>query len=289
MIRFELLEPADLAEACSLLSANKGNARIIAGGHGLLPLLKHRMLRPASIINIKGLHGLDEIKDAGSYISIGALATNGAVEAAPLISEQFPMLVELEHVLGDTQTRNWGTVVGNLCMGSPTSDLSPFLMALGASLKVRSVRGEREIPLEEFFVDFMKTALEADEIVTELKIPKPPARTGSAYHKERVRMTDSPIASGAAVITLDEGLGKVTAVRIILQAVCPTPLKATAAEQVMMGQAVSDELVSRAAQEAAEAACPISDIYGSAEYKKEMVKIVIHEVVTKAIARARTA
>jgi len=289
MIRFELLEPADLSEACSLLSANKGNAKIIAGGHGLLPLLKHRMLKPASIVNIKGLSGLDYIKDEGSYISIGALTTNGAVEASPLINEQFPMLTELEHVLGDTQTRNWGTVVGNLCMCSPTSDLAPSLTALGAILKVCSVRGEREIPLEEFFVDFMKTALEADEIVTELKIPKPPARTGGAYHKERVRMTDSPIASGAAVITLDEGLTRITAARVVLQAVCPTPLKAEAAEQVMIGQAVSDELVDRAAQEAAEAACPISDVYGSAEYKKEMVKVVIREVVTKAIERARTA
>jgi carbon-monoxide dehydrogenase medium subunit len=199
------------------------------------------------------------------------------------------MLAELEAVLGDIQTRNWGTIVGNLCMSSPTSDLAPPLIAIGTIVKVMSIRGEREITLEEFFVDYKKTALEPDEIVMEVLIPKPLPHTGGAYHKERVRATDLPIAAVAVVVTLDEELDTITAARIILQAVCPTPLRAREAEEKIIGKKIQDNIVNEAAIAAAQAARPISDVYGSAEYKREMVKVVTKQVVTQSIERAHRA
>lgn len=288
MVRFELLEPKNLSEACSLLAEHKERGKVIAGGQGLLPLLKHRQIKPKYLINIKSLPDLEYIDDGKNGLRIGALATNRAIELSTLVAKRHPMLVELERVVGDIQTRNWGTLVGNLCAASPTSDPAPALIALGATLKVISVRGEREVPLEEFFVEYLKTALEPDEIVTEIQIPNPPPYAGEAYHKERVRMTDSPIASVAAVIRLD-GSDTVAMARIVLQAVCPTPVRARGAENFMVGKKVEDKLIGEVAVLAEKAACPISDIYGSAEYKKEMVRVVTRQVVAEAIKRAKAA
>lgn len=288
MVRFELLEPKNLFEACSLLAEHKEKAKVIAGGQGLLPLLKHRQIAPKYLINIKNLPGLEYIDDAGSHLRIGTLTTNRAIEVSALIKQRYPMLAELERVVGDVQTRNWGTLVGNLCAASPTSDPAPALIALGATLRSVSVRGEREVPLEEFFVEYLKTALGPDEIVTEIQIPSPPPYTGGAYHKERVRMTDSPIASVAAVISLD-GSDTIAIARIVLQAVCPTPVRAREAESFIVGKKVDDKFIDEVAVLAEKAACPISDIYGSAEYKREMVKVVTKQVVTEAIKRAKAA
>ncbi|MFC1917066.1 FAD binding domain-containing protein [Chloroflexota bacterium] len=288
MIRFELLEPKSPVEACSLLSEYKDKAKIIAGGHGILPLLKHRTICPAYLINIKGLAELDYVKENGGSVLIGALTTNHAIEVSPLIKAKFPMLAGLERYLGDVQIRNWGTVVGNLCMSTPTSDLAPALIALGSSVIAKSTRGERKILLEEFFTDIMKTALEPDEMVTELQIPFPPPHSGSAYHKERVRMTDSPTAAVAVAVSLDEKREKVIAARIILQAVCPTPLRVKEAETLMVGKKITDISLELISEVAAVTACPISDIYGSAEYKKEMVKLVTGQLLQQALEQART-
>ena len=286
MIRFELLEPRNLSEACFLLAEHKGEAKIIAGGQGLLPLLKHRQVAPKYLINIKNLPGLEYIDGDGSSLRIGALTTNRAVELSALVKQRHPMLSELEKVVGDLQTRNWGTLVGNLCAASPTSDPAPALIALGATLKSVSNGGERKIPLEEFFVEYLKTVLEPDEIVTEIQIPGSPPYTGGAYYKERVRVTDSPIASVAAVISLD-GSDIVTLARIVFQAVCPIPVRAREAEKLLVGSKAEDGIVEETAFLAAKEACPISDVYGSAEYKRKMAEVVTRKVVKEAISRAK--
>lgn len=289
MVRFELLEPKNLSETCSLLAEYKGKAKIIAGGQGLLPLLKHRQIAPKFLINIKNLSGLEYIIDDRSSLRIGALTTNRAIEVSALIKQRHPMLADLERMVGDVQTRNWGTLVGNLCTATPTSDPAPALIALGATIKVLSIRGERVIPLEDFFIGYLLTALEHDEIVTEIQVPESPPHTGEAYYKERVRVTDSPIASVAAVVRLEKGRHNVTDARIVLQAVCPMPVRAIDAENFMVGKMVDDKLIDEVALLAEKAACPISDVYGSAEYKREMVKVVTKQVVMEAIKQAKTA
>jgi carbon-monoxide dehydrogenase medium subunit len=289
MVRFELLEPRNLTETCSLLAEYKEKAKIIAGGQGLLPLLKHRQIAPQYLINIKNLSGLEYIIGGRSNLRIGALTTNRAIEASALIKQRHPMLADLERMVGDVQTRNWGTLVGNLCAATPTSDPAPALIALGATIKALSTRGERTIPLEEFFIGYLVTALEPDEIVIEIQVPGSPPHTGEAYHKERVRRIDSPIASVAAVVRLDRGSHRVRDARIVLQSVCPTPVRAVEAENFMVGRMVDDRLVEEVALLTEKAACPISDVYGSAEYKREMVKVVTKQVVMEAIKQAKAA
>jgi CO/xanthine dehydrogenase FAD-binding subunit len=286
MIRFEILEPRDSLEAISLLAQYRENAKIIAGGQSLLPLLKHRQVVPDYLISIKGLPDLEYISDHDGRIRIGALVTNRAIEFSPLIKERYPMLADLEQMVGDVQTRNWGTLVGNLCAASPTSDLAPALIALGAKVRAVSLRGEREIPLENFFIDYLKTILEPDEIVTEVELLEMPACTGAAYYKERVRMTDSPVASVAAMISLDERTKLIRNAHIVLQAVCPTPRRAREAEKKLVGQKMNENVLHETAAAAAVEACPISDVYGSAEYKNEMVKVVTRRVVSDAIEEA---
>ena len=287
MVRFELLEPRDLSEVFSLLAEHREKAKLIAGGQGLLPLLKHRLIIPPYLINIKGLPGLEYINNGADNLRIGALATHRAIETSALVNERYPMLVELEQRLGCVQTRNWGTLVGNLCQASPTGDPAPALIALGAKVKAASVRGERWIPLDEFFVDYLRTALEPDEMVLEIQVPRLSPYTGGAYHKEAVRMTDSPIASVGAVVSLNEGLRVVSDARIVLQAVGLIPIRAREAEKVIIGERVQDNLLEEMARTAAKEACPISDIYGSAEYKREMVKVIAKQVVSQAIKRAQ--
>ncbi len=291
MIRFQVLKPKTIPEACTMLAENRGKARIIAGGHGILPFLKHNMIKPQFLVDINGIPGLDYIKETKEAILIGALTTNRSIQDSPIIKAKTPMLSDLEKFVGDVQTRNWGTVVGNICVSSPTSDLGPSLIALNASFNITGPKGKRTITVENFLVGYMKTALEPDEIVTEISIPMPAPHTGSVYQKERVRLTDSPIASGASAVTLDPRLKTVAAASIILQAVGPTPTRAKEAEQLLIGQKVTNGSITPAALESVTAAAvaaakPISDVYGSAEYKKAMIGLVVQSTVTEAVKRA---
>ncbi|MBI2861160.1 MAG: xanthine dehydrogenase family protein subunit M [Chloroflexi bacterium] len=288
MLRFEVLHPHDLADAFDMLTQHEGEAKIIAGGQGLMPVLKHRQLTPRQLVNIRNLSDLDYIVDGKDGLRIGALTTHQAVENSAIIKKRWPVLAEMEARLGDIQTRNWGTLVGNVCQASPTGDPAPVLLALGACLKVASNRGERLIALDDFFLDYQKTALKGVEIALEIQVPKQPARSGAAYHKESYRWTDSPIASVAAAVTLDER-DRVKGARIFMQAVCPAPIRARQAEDLLAGQQVNNGLLDQVAQATAGVACPISDVYGTAEYKMEMVKVITRQVVSQAIKQAQAA
>ena len=287
MVRFKLLEPEDLSEAISLLAEYRENVKIIAGGQGLLPLLKHRQIKPGYLMNIKGLAGLEYINDDDNSLRIGALTTHRTIQTSDLMKKKFPVITEMEERLGCVQTRNWGTLVGNLCSASPTGDPAPVLIALKARVKAACTRGERWIPLDSFFIGYQRTALELGEVVVELEIPILPSRTGAAYHKESMRWMDSPIASVAAVTSLDEELKAITDARILLQAVGLTPVRAKKAEKVVIGQNINDGLLEEMATVAATEACPISDVYGSEEYKRDMVRVAANGVVSKAVERAR--
>ncbi len=286
MVRFDVLEAENLLEASSLLAEHKDEARIIAGGQNLLVLLRHRQITPRYVISIKACSDMEYIKGDGEFLKLGALTTHRAVETSDLIRETLPMLVELEHNLGCIQTRNWGTIGGNLCQASPTNDLAPALIALRARCLVKSMRGERTLSFDDFFVDYQKTALRSDEILVEIQIPKPLPRTGGIYRKETVRFADPPIASVGVVVTLDER-GAVQNARILLQAVGVTPLRAREAEKAITGEKVQDKLLMTAANLAAKEARPISDVYGSAEYKREMIKVLTRHNIKEAIRRAQ--
>ena len=282
MVRSEVLEPKSLSEACSLLAEHREHAKILAGGQNLLVLLRQRRIKPRYLINIKGLSELEYIKDGGDTLKLGALTTHRALETSALVRERFPMLAELERELGPVQTKNWGTIGGNLCEASPVTDLSPAIIALRGSVKTASVKGERALSLDDFFVDYQKTCLEADELLVEIQLPKLLPRTGGVYRKESVRFADPPIASVAVVVQLGEG-GEVEKARIILQAVAITPVRAREAEKTIAGKKVENGLLDKAAELAA------GDAHTRSEYKREMIKVLTRDAIREAVVRATRA
>ncbi len=282
---FEYLEPVSVAEACSLLSERKEEAKILAGGQSLLPLLKHRLIAPRYIISIKGLSELEYITAGQDSIRIGTLTTHEAVETSPLIKERFPMLAWMETVLASTQIRNWGTLGGNLCHADPAGDPAPALIVLGAKVKATSVRGVREIPLADFFVDYLQSVLEPDEILTEIEVPYLAHHTGAAYVKEAVRFGDYPIVSAAAVVTLDNNIVKEA--RIALGAAGKTPIRVKETEKVLGGAKVTAEILEEIGTAVAEEIAPTSDVVASAEYKRELAKVITKKAVSQATEQAR--
>ena len=284
---FEFLSPKSLAEACSLLSEHKEEAKIMAGAQSLTPQLRLRVLAPGFIINIKNLAELDYIRKDGDSLRIGSVTSHRSVETSPLIKERFPMLVEMEQRVADVQIRNWGTLGGNLCHADPAGDPAPALIALGTKVRAASVRGEREIPLEELFIDFLTTTLEPDEILTQIEVPYLPPRTAGAYRKETIRATDFPIVSVAAVIGLEEGGEQVREARIVLGGVGNTPIRASEAEQVLIGAKAEGELLEEVGRVAARESSPITDVHGSEEYKRRIVRLMTKEMVNRALKRAQ--
>jgi carbon-monoxide dehydrogenase medium subunit len=275
LVRFDVLEPKTLAEAFSLLADYKDDAKIIAGGQNLLVLIKQRRVNPRYLINIKGLNELEYIKDCDDVLRIGALITHRTIELSSLIRARHNILSEMELELGDVQTRNWGTIGGSLCQASPSGDPAPVLIALGAKVRVASIHGERYIALDRFFTGYLMTALEPHEILLEI-------------HKEAVRKGDLAIASVAVVISLDNRGRTVSDARIVLQAVGPTPIRARQAEKIIIGEDIRQKKVlEEAALMAVKEASPISDVYGSEDYKRAMVRVATRCAVTNAIKRAQ--
>ncbi len=281
---FEYVEPANLTEACRLIADYGDRAKLIAGGQSLLPILKQRLIAPSYLISIKNLHELDYIRENGSDIEIGALTTHHSIETSPLIKEKFPMLADMEGSLGSIQIRNWGTIGGNLCHADPATDPGPALVALNARVKAASVRGKREIPMESFFVSYLETALQQDEILTAISIPYPPAHTGSSYVKESVRFGERAIASVAVSITMNGKKSKEA--RIVLGATGNTPVRAAAAEKIYnIGRNSGTEEAAGAAAEEAE---PRSDMEGTREYKKQIIRVITEKALSQAAMRAQS-
>lgn len=286
MVAFELLEPTSLSETCSLLAKHKGKAKIIAGGQTLLVLLRHRLISQQYIINIKGLSDLDYITEAEDGLAIGALTTHRAIETSAVIRSSYPMLSEMERSLASVQVRNWGTIGGNLSHADPAGDPAAPLIALRAKVTATSTRGSREIPLEDFFVDYFETALESDEILTEIKLPRLASSTGGAYSKESVRHGDAALAGVAAVVSLNGNL-EVKDARIVLSGVGSTPLVAKEAQKAMVGKTVKHDLLEEIATIAAGEAKPTTDTQGSVELRRQLVKVLTKQVVSQAISRAQ--
>lgn len=280
---FEYVEPASLEHACRLISEYKDQAKIIAGGQSLLTILKQRLISPAYLISIKNLRELEYIRENSAGIEIGALTTHHAIETSPLVKEKLPMLVDMENSLGSIQIRNWGTIGGNLCHADPSTDPGPALVALKARVKAASIRGTREMPVESFFVSYLETALEPDEILMEIAIPYPPPHTGFSFVKESARFGERAIASVAAAVTLNKKNVKETC--IVLGAIGNTPIRATDAERVYNKE--GDNSIDKAAAVAAEEAEPRSDLEGTAEYKKQIIKVIVKKALSRAAIQAQ--
>ncbi len=291
MIRdFEYLAPKTLEEALTLLDKYKDDCKVIAGGQSLLILMKQGLVAPEFMIDIKGISGLDYINsDAKEGLRIGALTSHRAIEKSPVIREKFGVLAEMENRLASIQTRNWGTIGGNLCHGDPAGDPAPVLMALNATLKMAGRKGERTVAVEDFFLDYFETALEPGELLTEIQVPPVLPRTGTAYTKFNIIDSDLATVGVAVSITLGSDDGVCNDIRIVLGASAPTPMRAKQAEGVLRGKKISDDLLVEAGQAASVEAQPISDIQASEEYRRELVRVLVRRVGKEALARAKQA
>lgn len=286
--RFDHLESKTVEEACSLLSKYKGKAKVIAGGTDLLPAMRNREVTPAYIINVRSIPNLDYIHYTDAEgLKIGALATLYDIESSPIIREKFPMVADAASKIGTPQVRNMGTIGGNLCNAAPSADTAPPLIGLEAKAKINGPNGERVIALEEFFIGPGENALQADEILTEIQIPNPPPHTRGVYLKLPARtMVDLAVVGVAVVVTLDDKERSIVDAKIVLGAVAPTPVRARQAEDIIKSKAISRELIEKAAEAAAGEAKPISDLRGSASYRKEMVNTLTKRAIRQVTALA---
>ena len=273
MIRFQYFEPATLAEAVLILGRYKGSASVLAGGTDLLVEIKEHLRRAAQVVNIKRIPGMEMLSfDPRSGLRIGALVTARQIELSSDVEKHYPGLLQAVRELGSIQVRNRATVVGNICRASPSADTLPPLIADGASLKT----SRRTVLLEEFFTGPGKTVLAADEIVTAIEIPAPPAHTGKVYIKHGRRKAMELATVGVAVrVSPNE-------VRIVLGAVAPTPVRAKAAEAAFLRGNVEEAATAAMAE-----AQPITNVRASADYRRKMVKVLTRRALERAMELAK--
>ncbi len=283
---FEYFTPTTLPEAISLLTKYGDEAKILAGGHSLIPMMKLRLATPAYLIDINKISDLEYIKEEGGYLKIGALTREVTLEESDLVAKKFPILLDTTKVIADPLVRNLATVGGNLAHGDPANDHPATMIALGAQVVATGPKGTRTIPITEFFVDLMTTALQPDEILTEIQIPVPPKNSGGAYFKVERKVGDFAIAGVGVQLTLEKN-DVCKAIGIGLTNVGSTPIKAEKAEQYLLGKKLEEAAIKEAARLASEEADPTSDLRGDEEFKRSLVKVLTVRAINKALARAK--
>ncbi len=283
---FDYLAAHSVNEAVTLLDQHGDDAKILAGGQSLIPLLRFRLARPSVLIDINRIDGLEYIRETDGTLHIGALTREVDLDSSSLISERYPILFETSTVVADPVVRNWATVGGNLAHADPANDHPATMLALGAQIVAVGPKGERVLSIGEFFTDApFETALQFNEMLTEIRVPAPIQRSGGAYFKLERKVGDYAVAGVAAYITLDNN-GNVSYAGIGLTNVGPVPIKARDAEQSLLGKPLDDASIHQAADLAAAAAQPISDTRGPAEYKRDMVHTLTVRALRKALSRA---
>jgi len=282
---FDYFAPSTLPEAIALLQQHGEDAKLLAGGHSLIPLMKLRLAEPAYLIDINRIDGLAYIKEEEGELRIGALTREADLDASALVRARYPLLADTARVIADPLVRNMATVGGNLAHADPANNHPATMLAYGARVVATGPRGERIIPITDFFVGLFATALTPDEILTEIRIPMPSPRSGGAYVKLERKVGDYATAAVAAQITLDEG-GACQYAGVGLTAVDSTPIKAARAEAALRGRPLDDANIRAAAQIASEECDPTADLRGSAEYKRAMIKELTKRALTKARERA---
>lgn len=286
---FEYFAPKTVEESLSLLSQYKEESKIIAGGQSMLVIMRQGLLAPENVVDIKGITALDYMTyNEKEGLRIGALTTHRAIEKSPIIQKHFRVLSEMERNLATIQTRNWGTIGGNLCHGDPAGDPAPVLIALDAKLKLKSLSGERIIAIEEFSKDILEVDLEPDEMLIEIQVPTPKPYTGSAHEKLMVLQGDAGIVGAAVSITLKPGDGVCEDARIVISNAASVPLRVREAEKRLIGKVINDHLLAEASEVASAEADAPSDIHASAEYRREMVKVFVRRASATALERTKT-
>jgi len=282
---FDYHAPGTLPEALALLSKYGDDAKVLSGGQSLLPLLKLRLGQTGHLIDIGRIPGLEYVREEGGFLKIGGRTRESVLEASEIVQKRYPILHDTAKVIADPLVRNMATVGGNLAHGDPGNDHPATMLALGAQVVATGPKGERVIPIEKFFLGLFRTALSPDEVLTEIRIPAPPARSGGAYLKLERKVGDYATAAAAAQVTLGSG-GALERVGLALTNVGPTPIKATDAEQFLVGKRPDAATLGEAAQRAAKASSPSADRRGGVDYKREMARVLATRALKLAVERA---
>lgn len=291
MRRFDYFAPESLDEAVAILRERGDGGRLLAGGTDLLVQMKEAGLHPSYVVSLRRLRELHGLTfDERQGLRIGAMATMAEIAEHKLVRQRYPVLMEGASIVGSVQTRNMATIGGNVCNAAPSADTAPPLLVLGSQAEIAGPGGRRRVALEHLFTGPGRTALAPDEVLVAIVIPTPAPRTGGYYqrHTPRAEM-DIAVVGVAALVTLEPDHGVVREARIAMGAVAPTPLRALEAEASLAGQPPSDEAFERAAEMAAQAARPISDVRGSAAYRRHLVRVMTARCLRAAVERASRA
>ncbi len=284
--RFEYHRPDSLEEALQLLAEHGDEAKVLAGGQSLIPVMKLRLAAPAHLIDI-GRLGMDSIAETDGRLAVGALARHRDLERSDLLKARYPVMAAAAPLISDPIVRNLGTIGGSLCHADPAGDWGSVMLALEASVVLRSGRGERELPISEFLEDTFTTALEPDEILTEVRVPQPAGSSGGTYLKMERKVGD--FATVAAAIHLSLSGGTIERAGIGLTAVGAKNLQPTEAEASLAGAEPTEAAFAEAGRLAAEASSPVTDVRGSAEYKRHIVDVYVRRGLATALEMARAA
>jgi len=282
---FQYESPGTLAEAIALLNQYGDEAKVLSGGHSLIPMMKLRFASPGYLIDINGIPGLSDIKEESGVVRIGALAREADLEHSALLATHFPIFKDVTKLIADPQVRNMGTLGGNLAHGDAANDHPAVMIALRASVVITGAEGEREVPIDEFFYGFYMTAIQQGEILTEIRLPVPASGSGNAYHKLERKVGDYATSGVAVQLTIGSD-GIVTAAGIGLTNVNPVPLRASRSEEALIGKPLTEENILLAAQYASEDCNPSADLRGSEDYKRHVTGVLVKRMIKKAAERA---
>lgn len=282
---FDYFTPTSVQEAVALLGQHP-EAKILAGGHSLVPMMKLRLANPPALIDINGIAELHGIEQSGDAVRIGALTTHAALEENADLRGRLPILHEAAHVIGDPMVRNRGTFGGSLAHADPSGDWPAVALALGARMRVTGPKGERTIGADDFFVDLLTSALEEGEVLTDVTIPLPAGKTGMSYQKFAHPASGYAVVGVAAVVTLD-GSGACQSCRVAVTGAGSKATRATATEQALQGQHLDEATIARAAVSAGSDIDFLGDIFASADYRRHLVEVFTKRALLAAVQQAK--
>lgn len=283
---FDYYQAHSLSEALKYYQKYGDNAKYISGGHSLLPMMKLRFATPSQLIDISKMEGFSFIKEEDNFLKIGALTTQSEIEHAPLIKKKYPIFTDAAKLIADPSVRNLGTLGGNLAHGDAANDQPALMMAMRATIVAEGIEGQKSIPIDSFFQGFYETALDPGSILTEIHLPKAKVGASGAYHKVERKVGDYATAGVAVYIHLDSAQN-CEQIGIALTNVDFVPARVERAEQILLGNSITETLIEKAAVIASEDCSPSSDLRGTEEYKRAVVKAITKQTLIRAIMRAK--
>ncbi len=282
---FEYIVPASLGDAVNLLQKHAGRAKVVAGGHSLIPMMKLRLAAPEFLIDIGRIPELSYIKEDSNKIRIGALTTHHAIESSDILRRRLAALADAAGLIGDIQVRNKGTIGGSIAHADPAADYPASILAFDTTIVTLGPKGERQLPASKFFVDMMTTALEPNEIVREIQIPVKSGNVGSAYLKMAQKASGFAICGVAAVVEID-GSGAMSNVEIGVTGVGSRAFRASKTEALLKGQKPAANAIKAACEKASDGVIALDDIHASADYRLDLARIFARRAVQAAVERA---